>query len=175
MSAPWNAAWEEAVASVRPDLIVYATLELWHPSFSVPVRAVTGVYSNMNFTLEGGAPRNGGQSVTFSAIPFRADWPEVSERTPPQIKVTIDNVARELAPVLEGALAYRGDLQALYREYRSDQLTAPCYGPITLVVKKVTVTGASVIGVAQIVNLANRKFPYKTYTLTEFPSLLPSP
>lgn len=173
MSDPWNSAWEEAAASCPPSVAVHCTLELWHISFDVPVRAVTGVADDMNLTLEVGAPRNSGESVTFKAIPFRADFPEVGERMPPQIKVTIDNAARELAPYIDGAINYRGDLVALYREWRSDDLTAPCYGPVEFIIKKVTVVGESVVGVAQIANLANRRFPKKNYTLAEFPSLLP--
>lgn len=173
MSDPWNAAWEEAVASAPPSVVTYYTLELWHVSFDVPVRAVTGVADDMEFMLEVGAPRNSGETVTFKAIPFRADFPEVGERTPPQIKVTIDNVARELAPKIEAALGYRADMEALYREYRSDDLSAPCYGPVAFTVKNVAVSGSSVTGVARIANLANRRFPRKNYTLAEFPSLSP--
>lgn len=173
MSDPWTAAWEEAAASCPPSVTVLSTLELWHISFAQPVRAVAGLVEDMVLTLEAGAPRNSGEPVLFKAIPFRADWPEVAERTAPTTRVTIDNVARELAPVLENALGYRGDLVALYREWRSDDLTAPCYGPVEFVVKKVTVTGAAVVGHAQIADLSNRKFPNKAYTLTEFPSLLP--
>lgn len=174
MSNPWNFAWEEAGASCPPSITTFPTLELWHVSFDQPVRAVTGVADDMSFTMEVGAPRNSGETVIFKAIPFRADFPEVAERTPPQIKVTIDNVAREVAPALDNAINYRGDLSALYREYRSDDISEPCYGPVEFIIKKVTVVGASITGMAQIVNLANRRFPRKNYTLVEFPSLLPS-
>lgn len=173
MSNPWTEAWEEAAASAPPSVTVYVTLELWHTSFADPVRVVTNVIDDQTFTLEAGAPRNAGEAVLFTAVPCRADWPEVGERTAPQVRVTIDNIGRELVPILENALSYRGDLSVLYREYRSDDTSEPCYGPVEFVIKRVSVTGSSVVGMAQIVDLANRKFPRKAYTLTEFPSLLP--
>lgn len=177
MSDPWTAAWEEAEATAPPDIIVYPTIELQHPAFlqggvEVPIRCVSGVSDDMSFGIEVGATFNGGQTVTFTAIPFFADRPEFAEGKTPQCTVTVDNVAREMAQYLEDAVQIKADLVAIFREYRSDDLTEPCYGPVQFVIRKVTVSGTKVTGIARLADLANRKFPFKVYSINEFPGLL---
>lgn len=179
MSDPWTAAWEEAEASVPPDVKIYSTLELQHPSFvngspdtAYVVRVITGVAEDTPLTIEIGADFNGGEEVTFQAVQFFAERPELAEGTVPSCTITIDNVARYLTPILENALEYKADLIVLYREYRSDDTTEPCYGPIEFVIKKVTVRGTQVSGIAMIDNLGNKKFPTRVFTITEFPGLM---
>ncbi len=177
MADPWTEAWEEAETTAPPDVMIYATLELQHPAFqdngvSFAVRCVTGATSDQTFGIEVGAELNGGEMVTFNAIPFQAERPEFSEGTTPSCKITVDNVAREIVPYLADAVTMRANMIAIYREYRSDDMTAPCYGPVEFVVRNVTITGTQVQGTATIDDLANRKFPKKVYTLTEYPALI---
>jgi hypothetical protein len=179
MSDPWNAAWEEAEATAPPGVLVYATLELQHPAFiqggvNVPIRVVTGVADDMSFGIEAGATFDGGTMQTFQAVPFFAERPEFAEGKAPECQVTVDNIGREIVGYLDAAIQVRADLIVLYREYRSDDLTEPCYGPIQFIMRKITVTGATVVGTANIDDLANRKFPYLNYDITHFPGLLPS-
>ena len=176
MSDPWTAAWEEAEATAPPGLVVYCTLELQHPGILVlgvpaPIRCVTGVVDDTEFGIEAGATYDGGEMALFQAIPFFAERPEFAEGQTPSCAVTIDGVAREITPHLESAIRIKADLVAIYREYRSDDLTAPCYGPVAFVMRKVTVTGTSVTGQARLDDLANRKFPFKVYSIDEFPGL----
>lgn len=178
MTDPWTPAWEEAEATAPPGIVVYCTLELQHPAFlqdavEVPIRVVTGVADDMSFGIEDGATFNGGETVVFQAIPFYAERPDFAEGRTPECQVTIDNIGREVLGYLEDAVQIKADLAVLYREYRSDDLTEPCYGPIRFVMRRVRVKGTSVVGVAKLDDLANRKFPYKTYTVNEFPGLLP--
>jgi hypothetical protein len=56
------------------------------------------------------------------------------------VSVTVDGVGRELTAYLE-ARANQGGPAVIYRQYRSDDLTEPCYGPVRFVMKKVTVKG----------------------------------
>jgi hypothetical protein len=177
MADPWTSVWEEAEATAPPGVVMYATLELQHPAFlqggvEVPIRCVTGVADDMNFGIEVGAVFNGGQTVTFKAIPFFAERPEFAEGKVPECQVTVDNVGRDLFPYIEAAVQVKADLAALYREYRSDDLTEPCYGPVRFVMRKVQIKGTSVIGTARLQDLANRKFPYKVYAVNEFPGLV---
>lgn len=177
MADPWTAAWEEAEATAPPDVVVYSTLELQHPAFlensvQVPIRCVTGVADAMSFGIEAGATFNGGEMAEFQAIPFFAERPEFAEGRTPQCDVTIDNCAREVAMYLEAAVQVKADLIAIYREYRSDDLTEPCYGPVQFVMRKVTVKETSVTGTARLDDLANRKFPFKVYSVDQFPGLL---
>ena len=73
--------------------------------------------------------------ATFAAIPFQAEYPEFAEGRVPEARIAIDNVARELLPHIERAMIYRADLIAIYREYRSDDVTVPCYGPVEFVIR----------------------------------------
>jgi len=144
MSDPWTEAWEEAEASVPPGVLIFYTLELQHPSFvedSVPfvVRIVTGVFEDQVFTIENTAEYNPGEDVTFSAVEFYAERPELSEGKPPTCNIVVDNVVELLSPYLEAATQYRADMIAVYREYRNDDTSEPCYGPVEFVIKKIIV------------------------------------
>lgn len=174
----WTAAWEEAEASVPPTILVYHTLELQHPAFieginPFSVRAVAGDYQDRDFGIEVGADLNGGEMVEFKAIPFYSEMPEVQEGQTPTCKITVDSVGDELVPYLEAATLVRADMKAIYRQYRSDDLTAPCYGPVQFVIKQVTLKSSTIEGIAKIDDLVNRKFPKRVYTLVEYPGLAP--
>jgi Domain of unknown function (DUF1833) len=173
LSDPWTDAWAEAEATAPPGLVVYDTIELQHTSFAEPVRVVNAA-EDQTLTLEAGADPDGGSAVVFTAIPFSADKPEYAEGRVPQCTVTIDNVARELVEPLEAAVQYRADLYAIFRQFRSDDTTEPCYGPVEFVIKKVTVSGTRVQGVAILDNLSNKRFPTRNYTINEFPGLAPN-
>src|SRR5712691_11523201 len=142
MSDPWTAAWQEAEATAPPTLVVFCTLELIHPAFvdefsvQFPIRAVTGTVDDQTLTLEVGALFDSGAAVVFKAIPFMAERPTYEEGRTPECLITLDNVARELAPYLENAVIMRADVVAIYREWRSDDTTAPCFGPVQFVIKQ---------------------------------------
>lgn len=174
-----NAAWEEAQASAPPQVVVYHTLELQHPGFldetgenQIPVRVVTLVSDDMDFGIEDGATFNAGEMAPFRAVMFEAGQPEFGEGKVPETTVTVDNVTRELMPHLRRAMTYRADLKVLYRQYRSDDLSEPCYGPTEFVMRNVVVKGTRMTGTARLDNLANRKFGL-VYTIEEFPGLQP--
>lgn len=179
MADVWTDAWEEAEASVPPTVDIYHTLELQHAAFfdletgPFSVRAVAGDYADQSFTLEDGAVLDGGATVVFSAIPFYSEFPEVSEGTTPTCKITIDCVGDELIPYLEAATLVRSDMIAIYRQYRSDDRTAPCYGPVQFNIKQATLKSSVIEGIAKIDDLANRKFPSRVYRLSEYPGLVP--
>jgi hypothetical protein len=172
MADPWTEAWMEAEASNPPELIVYDTLELIHDAFEgVPVRCVNGATSDMNFTLEIGAPFNSGASVLFQAIPFHAERPEFSEGKPPECQITVDGVGEEVSEYLEEAVHLRSDMTVIYRQYRSDDLTELCFGPVQFQMKSVKLIGSKITGRAMLADLTNRKFPNLVYTYDEFPGL----
>lgn len=179
-SEPWTAAWAEAEATNPPGVDIYHTLELLHPEFVDPidgpfsVRCVNGTPDDQTFTLEVGAPIDGGLAVVFKAIPFVDELPEYGEGQTPTCQITVDSIGEEIVPYLENAVTVRADLTAIYRQYRSDDRTEPCYGPIRFVIKKVTLSGTTVKGQAQLKNLSNFKFPNKVFTYDEFPGLASS-
>lgn len=174
---PWTDAWEEAEASVPPTVDVYCTLELQHLAFvedGVPfaVRAVAGSYNDETFTLELGANVNPGEAVVFKAIPFYSERPEIQEGKTPECRITVDSIGDELIPYLEEATKIRSDMVAIYREYRSDDRTAPCYGPCQFLIKQVVLRSSTIEGVAKIDDLVNRKFPSRVYNYDEYPGLI---
>ena len=73
-------AIKEAYASAPANVIIYHTMELWHPAFTDPIRVVRD-YDDLTATLESTAPRNAGESVTFIAFNFDFTKPEVSAAT----------------------------------------------------------------------------------------------
>ena len=114
--------------------------------------------------------------VTFLACPFTADYPEQREGQPPSTKIKIDNVNRELVPLIRAALGVRQYIQVLYREYLSSDLTEPAYGPVEFELREVQMVGTSLTGTAMVKNLQNKRFPRlnKNYDYIQFPSLLPT-
>lgn len=148
------------------------TLEINHSTFAEPARVVAGVSDDQMLLLEADAPLNPGETVLFIATPFNTTWPEAAEKKPPSTTITIDNVARELAPKIEAAIGYRENLIVRYREYRSD-MAGPVYGPIEFTLRGVTMVGATLSGIAEVASLSTKKFPGRTYNINEFPSMLP--
>lgn len=165
----------EAYASVAPGQAIYFTLELQHSTFNEPARVVTGTMDDQTLGIEAGAVYDGGEMATFIACPFRADPPEQREGLPPQCKVSIDNVTRELWPKIKAAMSVREYLKVLYREYVDSDLTEPAYGPVEFVLREVSMTGTTLTGTAVVNNLLNKRFPRKdkNYNYVDFPSLLP--
>jgi len=114
--------------------------------------------------------------VMFLACPFTADYPEQREGQRPSTKIKIDNVNRELVPLIRAALGVRQYIQVLYREYLSSDLTEPAYGPVEFELHEVQMVGMSLTGTVMVKNLQNKRFPRlnKNYDYVQFPSLLPT-
>lgn len=163
----------EAYASCPPDVKVYETLEINHPSFAAPVYIVANVGDDMQFTLENaGSPAT---PTTFTACPLKCDYPEQRKGQAPSAKVTIDNVARELVPQIRAALGVRAYITITYREYLGSDTSEPAYGPIEFILSNVQMVAASLTGTVVVRNLQNKQFPRrdKYYSYTQFRSLLP--
>ena len=176
-STLYTQAWAEAMASCPTDPLIYPTIELQHPEFKeagapVPLRFVLDA-EDRQFGIEPGA-LFGGQPATFAACAFEADYPEFAEGKLPSCRIAVDNVSRHLTPYLNAAIQVRADLVLIYREYRSDDVSEPCYGPARFRVTEVVVTGSRVEGTATLRDLTNSKFPQGTYTRALFPGLIQS-
>jgi len=178
MAEPWTDAWAEAEASCPQDALVFDTIELQHVTFEidgspVALRFVRDV-EERSFGIEETATYNPGQTVAFAPSAFQADLPTVGEKQIPECKITVDNVARDLMPYIEAAVTVRSDLTIVLRQYREDDPSEPCYGPVAFILRQVTVTGTRVEGTARLENLVNVKFPRRVYTRSEFPALVSS-
>jgi hypothetical protein len=165
----------EANACCPPDEVLYCTLELEHPSFDQPVYVVANVADDIELGIEAGSDVNQGAMVNHVACPFKAEYPEQREGQPPQCKVSIDNVKRELLPKIRAALGVRAYVKVTYREYLGSDLSEPAYGPVQFILSKVTVKAATLTGTIMVGNLQNKRFPRadQNYNTTQFRSLLP--
>lgn len=166
-----SAAIKEAYASSTG--IIYHTLELRHPSFTAPIRVVRD-HSDLTALLESTAPANPNSFVTFVAFSFDFSRPEVSPSGVPQMKITMDNVSREIVANIELALASTDLIQATYREYLdNDLLNGPQNDPpIHLDILSISATVFQVTATAGYPNLMNRKFPRLEYSAEQFPGLV---
>ena len=164
-------ALKEAYAAAPVGLVIYHTLELWHPAFTTPIRVVRD-YVDLTATLESSAPRDASASVLFIAFNFEITKPEVSPTGVPQITITLDNVDRAIVANLEAALTTTDLVQVTYREYLSSDLSSPQNNPpLSMTIMSVTADVFKVTAVAGFPNLMNRRFPNTEYSTEVFPGL----
>lgn len=178
---PFSEAIREAYASAPVDQTVLSTLELWHPSFDVPIRVVHDEGELLEddpeeiwgrvFTLEGDAPRNAGAAVTFLAAAFEAQQPAAEESQPPEMVIRINNVDEILMEALDKAVETTAPIEAIYREYFADEPGTVQFVLSDLSIKRVTASMLRIEGTAGFTDLFNRAFPDAVYTPQEHPSL----
>ena len=165
-------AIKEAYASAPANLIIYHTIELWHPAFTGPIRVVRD-YTDLVATLESTAPRNPSTAVTFVGFNFEFTKPEVSSTGVPQVSLTIDNVDRSIVANIEAALSTTDLVTVIYREFLSSDLTAPQNNPpLTMSITTVSADLYKVTAVASFPNLMNKRFPNLEYSAETFVGLL---
>jgi hypothetical protein len=177
----FSEAIREAYASAPVDKTVLATLELWHPSFDVPVRVVhdEGVLLEADpeeiwgrrFTLEADAPRDGGGEVIFLAAAFEAQQPAAEENQPPEMIIRINNVDELLMEALDKAVETSAKIEAIYREYFPDAPDTVQFLLTDLSIKRVAASMLRIEGTAGFTDLFNVGFPNAVYTPQEHPSL----
>jgi len=178
---PFAEALREAYASAPSDVIVLSTLELWHPSFDVPVRVVHDEGELLEddpeeiwgriFTLEDEAPRNGGEAVTFLAAAFEAQQPAAEQNQSPEMVIRINNVDEILMEALDKAVDVGSPIEAIYREYFSDAPETVQFLLTGLSIKRVAATMLRIEGTAGFLDLFNTAFPNASYSPAEHPSL----
>lgn len=165
-------AIKEAYASAPSNIIIYHTIELWHPAFSAPIRVVRD-YVDLTATLEASAPRNASTAVTFVAFNFEFTKPEVSSTGLPEVTLTMDNVDRAIVANIEAALSTTDLVTVIYREFISSNLTAPQNNPpLSLIITSVVADLYKVTAVASFPNLMNKRFPTLEYSAETFVGLL---
>ena len=170
--ATLSAAIQEAFASAPADVIVYHTLELRHPAFSAPIRVVRD-WADLDAYLEATAPEDAGSEVTFTRFAFDFVKPELSSDGVPQMTIEIDNVDRSIVANLEAALETTDRITVIYREYTSDDLSAPANDPpMQLTVLSVSADVFRVRAVCGWYNLQNARFPTRAYESDTFPGLV---
>ena len=164
-------AIKEAYASAPANVVIYHTMELWHPAFPTPIRVVRD-YADLTATLESTAPRNASEAVTFIAFNFDFTKPEVSAAGIPQITITMDNVDRSIVANIEAALGSTELVSVIYREFISTDLSSPQNNPpLSMTIMSVTADVFKVTAVAGFPNLMNKRFPTTEYSTEVFTGL----
>jgi hypothetical protein len=164
-------ALREAFASAPSDTVILDTLEIWHPSFTEPIRVVRD-HADLVARLETGAPRDGGRKVTFTALAFEFSPPPVDTAPVPEITLSLDNVGQELADALEAAATSQDVITVTWRPFLSTDLEGPHMDPpITLTLTDVEADTLRVTGRARMLDIGNKAFPSITYTARRFPGL----
>ncbi|HTM76515.1 MAG TPA: DUF1833 family protein [Devosia sp.] len=181
----WTPALDEAYASAPADEFVVPTLELLHPAFvdgddnADSVRIALDE-RDWDLRLEAGAPLFGGQVKTFEAIAMQVSLPEQAEGGMGSLKMSLDNVPRDVWPKLQAAARVRASAQVIYREWVAVRnLTTGVYTPSTapdliigeLTMRVVTATVLRIDGLATFVDLLNKGFPRRTFNSEDFPGL----
>jgi hypothetical protein len=170
-------AIKEAYASAPTGVIVIDTLEFRHPNFrdelGVPtaIRAVLG-HSNLEARLEEDAPQNAGEYVTFIAMSFELELPNIEHIAQPEIGISIDNVSRDIEDNLMLAAASPYPIEVTYRPYLNTDLTQPQMNPpLTMTLISAEADDFRVSARASYGNAANVLCPRETYNVARFPGL----
>ena len=180
MIDPWSDATREAYASAPKEVVVLRTLEFWHPAFDVPARVVRDhgvllsedpVVFGRELTLEGDAPRNAGEAVTFIEAPFHSEEPATSDDTIPDFPVSVDGVPGDLAAALRASTVELGEIEVIYREYFAAAPSGPHYLLRDLTLKRTSVTMLRVEARAGFFDPHSISYPRPEYTADEYPSL----
>lgn len=167
-------AIKEAYATAPSGEVIYHTLEIWHPSFSVPIRVVQD-NEPLTARIEAAAARDAGALVIFEAYAFDLVPPDQSSEALPQCVIEIDNVGREIMAQLDVAIFEPEPITVIYRQYLSSDLGGGPENdpPLELTVTQITATPQRIRAVAGFDNLLDRRFPAIDYELETFPGLLP--
>lgn len=166
-------AIKEAYASAPNTDVAYHTLEIYHPSFTTPIRVVRD-FVDLSAKLEASAPRDASTYVTFVGYAFDIVLPEVSTTGVPTLQITIDNVARDIMSGLEQAITTSTPITVIYRMFLSSDLTAPQNNPpMTLTIISISADVFKVTATATFGDLVNKKFPSQVYNIETFPGLVP--
>ena len=168
-------ALAEAYASAASDEIIYHTLEIYHPSFTVPIRVVRDAV-DLTATLETSAPRNSSQSVEFTAFSFDVVPPEVMATGMPTCTIEIDNVSREILAQVEAAMSSSELISVIYRQFLSGSLASGPENdpPLTLTVLAISADTYKISATCGFADLVNKKFPRAVYSAEQFPGLIAS-
>lgn len=169
-----SAALKEAYAVAPTADVIYHTLELWHPAFSLPIRVVRD-YANIDARIEATAARDAGLIVAFTAYAFNVIPPDQSATALPQCTIEIDNVSREIMTQIDLAIMQVDPITVIYRCYLSNSLSVGSENNPPLEMELITV-GANPLrlsATAGFKNLLDKRFPALDYDMETFPGLLP--
>lgn len=149
---------KELYASSGTEVIL-STLEINHNTFPEPIYIVND-WEDFTAKLE-----NDGPEVTFLRYAFNLTPPSQDENGNTSLNLSIDNVSTEITQLFENAIdGNRVPISIKYRIYLNTDTTGPQNDPpIELFLYQANVSLSRVEGVAELINLVNRRFPNVNY------------
>lgn len=149
------------------SVVQLETVEVSHPNFSKTYRIVRNAIRGVTATIEDASNK------TFDYYPLRLTPTKSSDDLDQAIRVELgdlgDVIPKELDLVnAAGAFGIKPSFK--YRTYRSDDLSAPLFGPLAFVINNLAFTkeGCSFDAEAPKVNLSSTG---EIYTVNRFPML----
>jgi hypothetical protein len=167
-----------ASAPTSDDDVVVHTLEIRHPSFVGEDGRQTSIflvndYQDFTARLEGNAPVQPNELVTFISIGFTFTLAPVETAPVPQIAIEIDNVGREVIERLDAAVVDGRKIEICYRPYLNGDrsgpkmATPPVYTLVDVKAGTFRITARANTGADLSV-----AFPRETYKAEKFPGLI---
>lgn len=181
-------AMKEAYASADPDVPILETLSFYfdgqldedgnpadlfifngnNPTFVSP----EGI-PYLSAKLEASAPRNAGEVVSFTGIPFQITLLGVSTEAAPRAMLAVDNINQETVDLLIEAAQGGKSVSVTFRQYLvgSESAGPENDPPIVFNWVDVEVVNQQASGRLVPPTVGNRRFPFETYVPSRFRTL----
>jgi hypothetical protein len=164
-------AYKEFISSAPESEQEFRTLEIYHSAFTETLRFVNK-FIDKQFVLEDDAPRNAGQTVTFTSLFINITEPQENKEDDSRLKVELGNLGSEVQEQMSliSGSDYLESIQVIYRKYYSGDLTSP------VTILKLSASAiqfssyTSVSFTAEDSDLINKNSGER-YTLARFPQL----
>lgn len=121
--------YAEFFLNSKTSVVQLETLEISHPNFTKIYRIVRNAVEGVTLALENG------QSVTFDYYPLQIENAGVRDDLDQAIKINLGDLGEVLPKELDEVSSNNGfgtKPTVVYRTYRSDDLSRPLFGPVTL-------------------------------------------
>lgn len=121
--------YAEFFLNSKTSVVQLETLEILHPNFTKIYRIVRNAVEGVTLALENG------QSVTFDYYPLQIENAGVRDDLDQAIKINLGDLGEVLPKELDEVSSNNGfgtKPTVVYRTYRSDDLSRPLFGPVTL-------------------------------------------
>lgn len=169
--ATFEDALKEAYAGSTNEL-VYHCLEITHPSLTQPIRLVQAM-ENVDAKHEAEASHDAGKVVEYIGAPWQMTLPAIEEGKKPELKLTFDNVSRELTEQLKEASMMNVPILVTYRVYtETTLLDGPQRNPpIVMELSSASADNYTVTANASLEDIHSAAFPSTRFTPQEYPTL----
>lgn len=121
--------YAEFFLNSKSSVVQLETLEISHPNFTKTYRIVRNAVEGVTVALENGS------LATFDYYPLRIENAGVRDDLDQSIKINLGDLGEVLPKELDEVSSNDGfgiKPIVIYRTYRSDDLTRPLFGPVTL-------------------------------------------